>query len=132
MSTGGLGMPKKSKITKIVKIDGAITAPEIDRIRKAIRQVWMWTSVSRRNCIKRATDSEGFGICEGCKRKVPKVYADHIEVMGDPLHPTYIARTWCHSSKLQALCKRCHDKKTKEEKKAQAEFIKLLERFKRN
>lgn len=108
-------MPKKPKTPKI---DGEIVADEVDRIRKAIRQVWQWTSLARRKCIARATDKNGFAKCEGCKRKVPKVYADHIEVMGSVLSPNYIKRMWCHSTALQALCGRCHSAKTREERAA--------------
>lgn len=109
-------MPKKPKS---IKIDGEISADEIDGIRKAIRQQWGWKSVARKNCIRRATDKNGFGHCENpdCKKKkVPKLLVDHIQVMGDVLAPDYIKRMWCHSSKLQALCKKCHDKKTNKER----------------
>lgn len=106
-------MPKKSKI---VKIDGGITTKELDDLRKDIRQRWGWSSIARKNCIKRATDKDGFGHCEKCKRKVPKVFVDHIKVMGDVLAPDYIKRMWCHSKKLQALCAKCHNKKTTKER----------------
>lgn len=112
--------PKPKKV-KPVKIDGGIIPEEIDRIRKALRQVWCWTSVARRNCIKRVTDANQFVHCENeeCPSKgqiVPKVFVDHIEVLGDPRDPTFIQRLYCKSDFLQALCKKCHDKKTRQER----------------
>lgn len=109
----------KIKKPKIVKIDGGIIPEEVDRLRKAIRQVWQWTSVARKNCIKRATNAEGFGVCENpeCRKIVPKVTVDHNEVMGDPREPGYIVRMYCGSEKLTALCLSCHAKKSRLEKK---------------
>ncbi len=104
---------------KSQKVDGQLDAKTIQQLRSAIRQVWSW-SYSRKLCIARATDAEGFGHCEHCQARVPKLFADHKQVMGDLLAPDYIKRMWCPSTKLQALCKRCHDKKTREEKKEQA------------
>lgn len=112
-----------AKKKKLEKIDGEINGNEIERIRTAIRRVWGWTSLARKLCIKRATDKMGFGICEFCGEKVPKVYADHIKVMGDVLAPDYIKRMWCHSSELQALCKSCHSKKTRLERKAKRKLF---------
>lgn len=101
-----------------LKLDGDISAKELERIRNAIREIWQWSSIARKNCIKRATDKNGFGHCEQCKKKVPKVYADHIEVMGSVLAPDYIKRMWSSSDTLQALCQNCHNKKTKLEREA--------------
>ena len=105
---------------KVAKVDGELSAKDIKNIRAAIRQVWSW-SYSRRLCIARATDKAGFARCEGKDhpgKRVPKVFADHIETMGHPLAPDYIKRMWCHSSKLQALCDKCHRAKTNAENKA--------------
>lgn len=98
------------------KIDGEISPKEVIRLRGAIRQVWGWESLARRICLKRAALPEDFAKCELCKKIVSKVYADHIEVMGSPTASDYIVRMWCHSSKLQALCKKCHGKKTRQER----------------
>lgn len=100
---------------KTVKFDGGLDPKTIQKLRAAIRQIWSW-SYPRRLCIARATDADGFGHCERCRTKVAKLFADHKEVMGDIRAPDYLERMWCPSKKLQALCKKCHDKKTKEEK----------------
>lgn len=102
------------KKPKPEKVDGL---GPIDRkkLRTAIRQVWAW-SHPRMLCIKRATDPEGFGICEQCKTKVPKVYPDHINPVG-PLDSGFIEKMFVPSGALQALCKKCHAKKTREDAK---------------
>ncbi len=104
-----------------IKIDGGLDADTIKKLRGAIRQVWSW-SHSRKVCIARATDKEGFGRCEKCKKKVAKLFADHIEVMGDIRGEKYLDRMWCASTELQALCKKCHDAKTKDENRERAYF----------
>lgn len=103
-------MAKKSKSEKI---DG-LSPKDIEKIRRAIRQVWSW-SYPRRVCIARATDKRGFFWCEECKLNVPKVYPDHIEAVGD-VDAGFIARLFCSSNKLQALCKKCHARKTRQER----------------
>ena len=72
--------------------------------------------------IARATDKEGFGICENpkCRARVPKLYVDHVTPIGK-IDAGFIERLWCPSKKLQAWCRRCHAKKTREEAKARAE-----------
>lgn len=114
---------QKAKKAHRVKIDGEIIPLEVEKIRNAIRLVWSQNSIARRICLKSATDKDGFGTCKSCKRIVPKLYADHIEVMGSIFAPDYISRMWCHSSKLQPLCAKCHNKKTKEEREAQAKAL---------
>lgn len=113
---------KKSK-EKEQKIDG-LNPKDIQNIRNAIRQVWSW-SVPARLVRKRCIGPDGFPRCENkkCESKgkpVPKVFVDHIEVMGSVLAPDYISRMWCPSTKLQGLCKQCHDAKTKLERKVKA------------
>lgn len=103
-------MPKND----VEKIDG-LSPKDVEKIRRAIRQVWSW-SWPRKLCIKRATGKDGFPRCEKCKRKVPKVYPDHITPVGD-VDAGFISRLFCSSKKLQALCKKCHDRKTREERK---------------
>jgi hypothetical protein len=109
-------MAKRKAKPKPPPQDGGLNPKIIKRIRSALRLEWSYTSAARRICIARATDKNGFGHCEECRRKVPKLYADHIKVMGDVLAPDYIKRMWCSSKHLQALCKRCHDRKTREER----------------
>lgn len=107
------------------RIDGRITPDDVTAIRNAIRQIWQWTSVARKTCLKRALLPNGFSKCELCGEIVPKVYADHRKVMGSILAPDYIVRMWCGSDQLDALCKKCHDRKTREERKAEAALIEI-------
>jgi len=106
-------MPK-SKKEKPKPIDG-LSPKDVEKIRKAIRQVWSW-SYPRRLCIQRATGKDGFARCEICKKKTPKVYVDHINKVGD-VDAGFIKRLFCASKFLQAICKTCHNQKTKEERK---------------
>lgn len=111
-----------AKKIKWEKIDG-LGPKEIHGLIKVIRQRWSW-STARKICCDRATDKEGFGHCELCKAKVPKVYADHKKRCGQ-WDNGYIDRMFCPSSGLQALCKKCHAKKTRQEKKDDTERIAL-------
>lgn len=104
-------MPKN----KPEKVDG-LSADDRKKLRSAIRQVWSW-SYPRRLCVKRATDHEtGFATCEQCGKTVAKIYPDHIKPVGE-LSDGYIERMFCPSSELQALCSKCHARKTREERK---------------
>ncbi len=98
-----------------IKIDG-LSPDDMKKLRSAIRQVWSW-STPRKLCIARATGKDGFARCEGCKKKVPKVYPDHIKRVG-ALDEGFIKRMFVASKFLQALCRKCHNKKTREENKA--------------
>lgn len=101
------------KKPKPEKIDG-LGPDDLKKLRAAIRQVWMW-SHARRLCLKRALTEDGFARCEGCAQVVPKVYPDHIIPAGR-LDAGFIKRMFVSSSGLQALCAKCHRKKTKEER----------------
>lgn len=111
--------PKKIKKPKALPVDG-LSAKDVEKIRKAIRKVWSW-SFPRKLCINRATGKDGFARCEQCKRKVPKIHADHIARVGD-VDGGFIARLFCPSKGLQALCTSCHGKKTKAERNAAKKF----------
>jgi hypothetical protein len=89
---------------------------DVERLRKYTRTVWGW-STPRRLCIARATDDEGFVSCEKCKKRVPRIFVDHIKQVGD-MDDGYLRRLFCPSTGLQALCKSCHAKKTKGEREA--------------
>lgn len=102
------------KKVKTERIDG-LSPEDVKRVRSAIRQVWQW-SYPWRLAKARAIGEDGFCYCEKCKDKVPKVYIDHIENVGD-VDEGFIKRLFVPSHKLQALCKKCHDAKTKEERK---------------
>ncbi len=102
-------MPKKA-----AKTDG-LGPYEISKIRSAIRQVWQ-RSHARKLCVNRCIGNGGYSYCEKCKKRAPKVYIDHIERVGD-LDGGFIARLFVPSVGLQGLCKKCHDAKTKEERR---------------
>lgn len=95
--------------------DGGLTSKQKQQLRAAIRQVWSW-SYARKLCIKRATNDDGFAQCELCREVVAKVFADHITPCG-AFDEGFITRLFCPSYGLQALCSRCHAKKTRDEKK---------------
>lgn len=127
-------MARKTKKTASIpgKKAGKPPRPDIglddkdrERIRTALRQVWSW-SYSRKLCIQRATDKQGFGRCEEpkCKKRVPKVYADHIRAVGE-VDAGIISRMFVPSQWLQALCRSCHAKKTRADKVAR-DFAKAM------
>lgn len=115
-------MPKKrTKKAPREKIDG-LSPTDRKKLHAACRKVWGW-SYPKKLCIARATGKDGFARCENpeCSKKgkrVPKVYADHIEPVGEVGAPGYLERLFCPSKDLQALCRPCHDKKTRAERKA--------------
>lgn len=117
-------MKRATRLRKMPKSDIGLNQADIERLMTAIAKVWSW-SYSRQLCIKRATDINGFGVCESmeCKKskrnKHPKVYADHINPRGS-WDDNYIKRSFRPSNEYQALCKSCHDKKTRAENKARA------------
>jgi hypothetical protein len=107
---------KTQRKPKKQKVDG-LGPEDIKKIRSAIRLVWQRSSYARKLCVTRSTHKDGFPRCEKCKGKVPKIYVDHIEPVGD-LDDGFIPRLWCSSDRLQALCKKCHDEKTKLERQS--------------
>lgn len=103
-------MKKKNKPEPI----NGLSSKDILKIRQAIRQIWH-RSYPRRLCVKRATNSDGFFCCEKCNKIVPKIFIDHIIPLGS-LEGDFLARLFCPSTMLQALCKQCHNTKTKGER----------------
>jgi len=108
---------------KAERIDG-LSPDDIEKIRRAIRQVWSW-STPRRLCIARCTDAEGFPFCEQCGERCPKIFVDHIARVGD-VDSGFIARLFTPSKNLQGLCKKCHAKKTNQENKLKRDQKKKL------
>jgi hypothetical protein len=114
-------MKKRVKKEKPKPVDG-LSPKDLQRVRTAMRQVWSWSTPCR-VVRARSMHGDGFPRCEGkgCQHKgkaVPKIFVDHIKPVGSldtPDNPIF--RMFIPSSKLQALCKQCHDKKTKEENK---------------
>jgi len=103
----------KPKKEKPVPIDG-ISEKDIAKLRAAIRKVWMW-SYPRRLAKNRCLNKNGFFVCENCDRITPTIHIDHIIPVGD-LDEGYFLRLYCPSNQLQALCKKCHNAKTKMER----------------
>lgn len=78
-----------------------------------IRLAWRYYSPERKACLKA-------GECVKCKKKTKELYADHIFPVVDVKKgfegwDTYFRRMFY--GKLQALCKVCHDSKTREERR---------------
>jgi hypothetical protein len=117
------GKNKKEKKVKI-KVDG-LGPTEIKKLRNACRLVWHRSHV-RKICVQRSIGKDGFHRCELCKKKTPQIKIDHKIKVGD-LDGGFIKRLFCPSSGLQALCKHCHDAKTKEERRqAKEELLNFL------
>lgn len=112
-------MSKKTKKKKAFEIFDGLNDKDRKNIRAALRQVWSW-SYSRRLVVKRCLIDGGFSKCEQCKKKCPKIFVDHIARVGD-IDSGVIERMFVPSNKLRGLCKKCHDAKTKEERKIERE-----------
>ncbi|MBX3018009.1 MAG: HNH endonuclease [Bdellovibrionaceae bacterium] len=107
---------KKARKAKPEPVDG-LGPKDAERLRKAIRQVWAYNH-ARKLCLRRAVGENDIGTCEICGAKVGKLYADHIDPVGTFDPRTFIERMFLPSEKLQAVCKTCHGRKTREEAKA--------------
>lgn len=106
------GKKRRSKKPKVLvpKIDG-LGPHDTKRILTALRKIWGW-NYGRKLVIDRCTDGEGFGRCEKCKKRCPKIFVDHIRPVGT-FHPREtILKMFVSSKQLQGLCKICHQKKT--------------------
>lgn len=111
---------KRGRGGRMELVDG-LNPSDLRKIHKAVRQVWQW-SKPWRLAKARAVGKDGFPRCESltCEKRgkpVPKVFVDHVEPVGKIGGPDYIARMFIPSARLQCLCKKCHDAKTKEERK---------------
>lgn len=89
---------------------------EIKKIRSALRLTWQ-RSHARRLVVKRCTRQNGFYYCELCSIRTPLLKVDHIRPAGQ-VNGGYIQRLFTPSKNLQGLCIKCHNAKTKEERKA--------------
>lgn len=102
-------MPKK-----LAPTDG-LGPLEIKKIRSAVRLVWHRCH-ARKLVVKRCTGLNGFLFCEKCFDQVPKIKIDHIKNVGD-VDAGFITRMFVSSDKLQGLCTKCHNEKTRKERK---------------
>ena len=108
-------MSKKTKKQKVLKFDG-LNDDDVKKIKKVLRQVWSW-SFSWRLVKKRCDIGGGYSRCEACRKRVPKVYVDHIKAVGT-FDDNFIKRLFVPSNQLQGLCNSCHKVKTKADLKA--------------
>ncbi len=114
-------MAKRKKKEILPKVDG-LGPKEIKQIRTALRQVWSW-SYSRRLVVARCLLPNGFSKCEKCKEVVAKIFVDHKKQVGD-VDEGFIKRLFVASRYMWGLCKKCHDPKTRAERKAKRDKIK--------
>src|SRR4051812_25529194 len=103
-----------AKRKKIEKTDG-LGPHEKKKIRSAVRQVWH-RSHARKLVVLRCTKKDGYNYCEVCKKRCPKLKIDHIKKVGD-VDEGFIIRMFVPSKFLQGLCDKCHNLKTKEERR---------------
>jgi hypothetical protein len=93
------------------------------KIVPAVRRIWFYSPL-RREAVNRAKEGEYYR-CEKCHGLQEKVHIDHI----DPCVPltgwegfdSFITRLFCEPDKLQAICEKCHSKKSLEETKTRKE-----------
>jgi hypothetical protein len=97
------------------QVDG-LGPRDVKRILTSLRKVWGW-NYARRLVIERCTDAKGFGRCESCRKRVPKIFVDHKRAIGTFRPRTIIERMFLSSEKLQGLCNKCHRVKTKRDMK---------------
>src|ERR1043166_6790375 len=86
-------------------------------IKSHLRKIWRWSS-RRRECLKAER-------CAICNMRTKRLYADHITPVvstseGFKDWNDYIERLF--NGRLQALCSKCHSKKTKIENEERAAF----------
>lgn len=100
----------------------------VNLLRQGTRK---WKPIS--DCIKKARIRRGIYLCAECKEEVPasisvngkrkkNIIVDHEPPVVDPevgftTYDEFIEKLFCEEDSLQALCLRCHDEKTKEERK---------------
>lgn len=124
----GSATQRKTKAGKKASRSRKVKEPPVDgfgpkdkkNLYRVVRQVWSWSHPSKL-VRKRSMGADGFPRCENkkCEHKgepVPKVFVDHIDPVGEIAGPNWLDRMFIPSNKLQALCKQCHDGKTRKEK----------------
>lgn len=91
---------------------GTLTDKTAERMRKVLREVWHLRSWQKKMALARATDAEGFTVCEECHKRAPKVHVDHIIRAGTP-DAGFLERLFVHPDHgLKVLCVPCHRDKT--------------------
>lgn len=109
-----LAAEERKKAKKALRRTDGLSPFLSQRYVQALRKVWRDSSEARKICVKRSALAGGYSRCEKCKKKVPKIFVDHIVPCG-ALGPGYIERLSVSSAGLQALCDGCHKVKTKDD-----------------
>jgi hypothetical protein len=120
-------MNSMAKREKAAPMDG-LGPRERKKIDSAMRQVW-YRSKARALCVKRCTNGDGFTVCEQCGQITPKIKIDHVIPCGPVDSHGFMIRLFCPSHGLQALCKKCHDIKTKLERQVKKDTSQKLKDF---
>jgi hypothetical protein len=93
------------------------------KIVAAIRRIWFYSPL-RRDAVKRSKVDD-FYRCEKCHGLQEKVHIDHIDpcvpLTGWEGYDSFITRMFCEPDRLQAICEKCHSKKSSEETKVRKE-----------
>lgn len=82
----------------------------------AMRKVWRWSPA--RAQVKR----DAKGVCAKCGDKPERLEIDHKEGVAYESWNAYMSTLFCEADKLWALCKKCHKKKSAEERKRRKEI----------
>lgn len=94
------------------------------KVIAACRRLWLYSPV-RREVQNRAKTSDGYYRCEKCRGLADKVQIDHIApavpLTGWDNWDGFITRLFIESDQMQAICERCHNKKTLVEQKTRKE-----------
>lgn len=118
-----------------------ITKKEQNLIKGAVRRVFSRSDLRRKIVelsIVQHSDADRSRVktwckCPKCNQFIPKSYmeVDHItpivgihETLDDLTWDTVIDRIWCEEHNLEAICKECHNEKTKLENKERRRYKK--------
>lgn len=87
-------------------------------------------SKERSECLKKARVDRGLYLCNICNTIVAakQIQIDHrqsvVPLTGFDGFDNFIERLWCPVEDLQAICKTCHDVKTKAEREVRKQLKK--------
>jgi hypothetical protein len=119
-------MKKKKKTEPILSSTDKRFRSTLIAVLRRFSRFWEPSS----NVLKNARIGRGIYQCKACSKIVgPKdIKVDHIEpvipVTGFTTWDDLIVRLFCEESGLQAICKICHDEKTKKENEQRRALIK--------
>ena len=108
MSKKKIALPvKKKKKKKKPPSQKSINA----KIKSALRKVWSWYGINKKESLERSKYNAKFYKCELCECITDKPESDHIT-------PVASSKDWneyidfLFEGKIQILCNRCHKQKT--------------------